>query len=194
MAREPAPRHRFCPWWLGYVLALPTRRLVQNPIAILAPFVSEGMTVLEPGPGMGFFTLDLARLVGPRGRVIAVDLQRQMLDRLLRRARRAGLDSRIEPRLTDGASLGIGDLAGAIDFILAFAVIHELPDAARFFAESYAGLKAGGRALVAEPAGHVSASDFAATLAQAERAGFSVGPGPRIWHSRSAILQKGRPG
>jgi predicted methyltransferase len=58
---------RICPWWLGYVLANPIRRLWHNPREILLPFVKEGMLVLEPGPGMGFFTLDLARLVGPNG-------------------------------------------------------------------------------------------------------------------------------
>ncbi|HXN47666.1 MAG TPA: methyltransferase domain-containing protein, partial [Bryobacteraceae bacterium] len=71
--------HRVCPWWLGYLLASPIRRLAQNPSGTVAPYVREGMTVLEPGPGMGFFTLDLARLVGSSGRVVAVDIQPKML-------------------------------------------------------------------------------------------------------------------
>lgn len=80
-----------CPWWIGYFLASPIRRISFDPRKILAPFVSEGMTVLEPGPGMGFFTLELARAVGPKGRVVAVDVQAKMLAALERRARRAGL-------------------------------------------------------------------------------------------------------
>ena len=48
-----------CPWWLGYFLASPIRRWMQDPAKILAPHVREGMIVLEPGPGMGFFTLEL---------------------------------------------------------------------------------------------------------------------------------------
>jgi len=48
-----------CPWWLGYFLAHPLRRRIHDPVGILRPFVSEGMTVLEPGPGMGFFTVEL---------------------------------------------------------------------------------------------------------------------------------------
>ena len=56
------------------------------------------MTVLEPGPGMGFFTLELARLVGPEGRVIAVEVQPQMIAGLRRRAERATLIDRIETR------------------------------------------------------------------------------------------------
>ena len=91
--------HRLCPWWLGYLLAHPVRRIWQEPRVILAPFVSEGMLVLEPGCGMGFFTIELARLVGPHGKVLAVDLQPRMLAGLQRRARRAGVESRIETRL-----------------------------------------------------------------------------------------------
>jgi ubiquinone/menaquinone biosynthesis C-methylase UbiE len=71
--------HRICPWWLGYILASPLRRLLQDPAALLKPYVREGMTVLEPGPGMGFFTVELARHVGPSGRVIAVDVQPRMI-------------------------------------------------------------------------------------------------------------------
>ena len=91
--------HGVCPWWVGYILASPIRKLVQDPARMLKPFVRVGMTVLEPGPGMGFFTLELARLVGPEGRVIAVDVQPQMIAGLRRRAERAGLIDRIDIRL-----------------------------------------------------------------------------------------------
>ena len=76
--------HKVCPWWIGYFLASPLRRLVHNPATILRPFVSEGMTVVEPGPGMGFFTMELARLVGRPGRVVAIDVQPKMLVELRR--------------------------------------------------------------------------------------------------------------
>jgi SAM-dependent methyltransferase len=80
-----------CPWWLGCLLVTPLRRLKENPARILAPYLRPGMIVLEPGPAMGFFTLELARLVGPGGRVVAVDLQEKMLAALRRRAQKAGL-------------------------------------------------------------------------------------------------------
>ncbi len=48
---------RVCPWWIGYLLASPLRRFAHDPRAILAPVVGEGMIVVEPGPGMGFFTV-----------------------------------------------------------------------------------------------------------------------------------------
>jgi len=149
-----------CPWWLGPLLASPVRKLVQDPARILAPHVREGMTVLEPGPGMGFFTIELARRVGPRGRVIAVELQPRMLAGLRRRAARAGLAARIDarPPAPDGR-LGVADLAGR-----------------------------GGRVLVAEPSGHVKAAAFEAMLAAAAGAGLRPDAGPRIARSHTAVL------
>ena len=73
------------------------------------------MTVLEPGPGMGFFTIELARRAGTCGRVIAVDIQPKMLSGLGRRAAKAGLGDRIEARLAASASMAIGDLRDKVD-------------------------------------------------------------------------------
>ena len=87
---------RVCPHWVGYLLINPLRKLFENPNKILGPFVQEGMIVLEPGCGMGYFTLPLARMVGPKGRIVAVDIQPKMLSGLRRRAQKAGLLSRIE--------------------------------------------------------------------------------------------------
>ena len=87
-----------CPPWLGYVLLNPLRKLVENPDKILGRFVREGMIVLETGCGMGYFTLPLARMVGAKGRVVAVDIAPKMLSVLERRAQKAGLLDRIEIR------------------------------------------------------------------------------------------------
>ena len=135
--------HKVCPWWLGYWLICPVRGWLQKPGPILAPYIREGMTVLEPGPGMGFFTLELAKRVGPSGRVVCVDVQQQMLDRLKRRAAKARLLDRLDLRLAPAASMGIADLQGQVDFTLAFAVVHEFPDARKFFCEVAAASKAG---------------------------------------------------
>ena len=182
--------HRVCPWWLGYLLACPLRRLSQDPAQILAPHVREGMTVLEPGPGMGFFTLELARRVGPSGRVVAVDLQPKMLERLKRRAEKAGLLPRLDARLASPNSLGVADLAGSVDFALVFAVVHELPAVPSFFAEVAAALKPGGSLLLAEPRGHVKASQFSEELDAAGQAGFEVVERPAIPRSQAAMMRK----
>ena len=97
-------QHRVCPWWLGHLLASPLRGLFENPKEIVGRHVGEGMTVLEPGPGMGFFTLPLARLVGPTGRVVAVEVQPRMLAGLKKRLAKAGLLERVDARLVSQMS------------------------------------------------------------------------------------------
>jgi SAM-dependent methyltransferase len=156
------------------MLTCPLRRFQYDPATLLASHVREGMTVLEPGPGMGFFTLELARKVGGAGRVIVLDIQQRMLDGLRRRAARARLLGRIEARLTRPDTLGIEDLAGTIDFVLAYYMVHEVPSAAVFFAEVAQALRPGGTALLAEPAGHVGMAEFEAELQAAAAAGLAV--------------------
>jgi SAM-dependent methyltransferase len=182
--------HRVCPWWLGYFLLNPFRRIGQNPHQILAPYVHEGWTVLEPGPGMGFFTIELLWMVGNGGRVVAVDLQSKMLAKLQRRAAKAGLLERLDARLARADSMGIEDLRGSVDFILAFAVVHEFPDAGRFFAEAAAASKSGTQLLIAEPTGHVKATDFEDELRVADEAGFKLVSRPAIRRSHAALLRK----
>ena len=188
------PRHQadhLCPPWIGCFLAdNPLRRMLYTPRSLLRGLVTEGMTVLEPGPGMGFFTLEIARLAGPGGRVIAVDVQPKMLERLGRRAARAGLLSRIESRLSDGRSLGIGDLAGRVDFALAFAMVHEVPEPAKFFIEISQALTPGGKVLFSEPTWHVAEDFFLRELDAARAAGLAVEARPAIRISRSALLRK----
>jgi SAM-dependent methyltransferase len=179
-----------CPWWLGYLLTSPLRRLRHDPAKILAPYVRAGMTVLEPGPGMGFFTLELARLVGPSGRVVAVDIQPRMLEGLKRRAARQGLLERVEARLAAGDSLGVSDLVGIVDFALVFGVVHELPAPHSFFAELAQALKPGACLLLAEPMGPVNAAQFQDELQAAIQAGLELSGRPPIRRSRAALLKK----
>lgn len=183
---------RVCPWWLGYFLASPIRRWLMREDAaqILAPYVREGMTVFEPGPGMGFFTLELARLVGASGKVVAVDLQPRMIAGLKRRAAKAGLLDRIETRVARPDSLGVDDLVGRVDFTLAYALVHEMPDSAKFFREGAPVSKAGALLLLAEPTGHVKEDEFEAELKQASEAGFVIAGRPAVPHSRAVLLRK----
>jgi ubiquinone/menaquinone biosynthesis C-methylase UbiE len=179
-----------CPWWAGYFLASPIRKLRQDPRVILQPWVLSGMTVLEPGPGMGFFTLELARLVGAEGRVIAVDVQPRMIAGLRRRAERAGLLDRIDARVSPASTMALEAYEGAVDFVLAFAVVHELPSAATFFAEAARAMKPGARLLLAEPAGHVTQDALAKELALAAEAGLAAVDQPKVAGSRAAVVQK----
>ena len=183
-------KHRLCPVWLGCVLASPLRKLVQNPLKILGPYVKPGMKVMDIGSAMGFFSLPLAELVGETGRVVCVDLQAGMLNGLMKRAQRAGLDRRMEMRLCTAESLEVQDLAGQMDFAMTFAVVHETPDPDRFIKEAASVLKSGGRLLIAEPTGHVSKTEFEKTIATAERAGVKIVSTPVINHSLAVLLAR----
>ncbi len=182
--------HRVCPWWVGYLLASPLRRWLHDPGVILGPFVFEGMVVLEPGPGMGFFTLELARRVGPQGRVVAIDVQPKMLEGLRKRAAKAGVAERINIRLLKQNRLGVEDYAGQVDFALAFAMVHEVPNPANLFGDIYTALKPGGKLLFAEPAGHVSTSDFDRSLELARKAGLVFNSRPSIRRCHAAVLAR----
>jgi len=179
-----------CPHWVGYSLIVPWRKWFQNPGKILGEHVREGMTVLEIGPGMGFFTLPLARMMGERGKVVAVDVQESMLRTLRTRASKAGLAERVVTRVCPPHSLGVDDLAASVDFALLFAMVHEVPDAKALFGDVASALKSGGRCLVSEPRGHVTAERFAETLAAADAAGLAAIGTPKIAWSRSALLER----
>lgn len=180
-----------CPWWMGYLLASPLRRMAQNPNRILVPHVRAGMTVIEPGPGMGFFTLELAKLIGPQGRVIAIEVQQKMLNVLMRKAKKENLQDRIQPILVSSNGTMLPDeLHSKADFVLAFAVVHELPDVVSFFKEMHGALKPGGRMLLAEPAGHVDEKAWKNTVDLAVKTGFKTGETPEIQRSRTIVLTK----
>jgi len=177
-----------CPPWVGYLLLNPLRKLTESPRKLFSPFVREDMVVLEPGCAMGFFTLPLARMVGPTGKVVALDTQPKMLSVLERRARRAGIRDLLDIREVGTEGLGIDDLSGRVDFCAVIHVAHEVSDQTAFFADLARAQKPGGRLLIIEPKGHVSTSDFAQTLVCAEEAGFRPEASPVIFGDRRALL------
>ena len=179
-----------CPWWVGYLLLIPFRRFPHNPEKILGPHVKKGMIVLDVGPGMGFFSLPLARMVGASGKILCVDLQERMLETLKKRARKAGLSNIIEARLCSQDSLILDDLAGKIDFALAFGVVHEIPDRDRLFREIHECMKQGSRLLFAEPKIHVKRKNFEESLAIAQQAGFEIFDHPKIKRTHAVLLYK----
>jgi ubiquinone/menaquinone biosynthesis C-methylase UbiE len=179
-----------CPFWVGYVLLSPVRKLVTNPDRILKPYVKSGMTVLDAGTAMGFFSLPLARLVGESGLVVCIDLQERMIASLKKRAVKAGLAARMELRVCTAESLAIDDLKGRIDFALAIAVVHEVPDPRRFLSGIFDALKKGGSLLFSEPAGHVTRDGFSSSLSLARAVGFEIQNTRKIFRSHSALLTK----
>jgi ubiquinone/menaquinone biosynthesis C-methylase UbiE len=183
--------HHLCPWWLAYTFDNPLRRFIHRPEVMFSGLVQKGMTVMDIGCGMGYFSIALAGIVGPQGLVIAVDLQRQMLDVLRKRADRAGVGDRIRLHQCEASSLGVET---RVDFALAFWVVHETPDAHALFGQIASLLKPGGKLLIAEPKLHVTAEDFQEILTAAGKAGLRVESRPPVALSRAALFSAGMSG
>jgi ubiquinone/menaquinone biosynthesis C-methylase UbiE len=176
-----------CPWWGGFFIDNRLRRLLHKPEKILARYIGEGMTVMDFGCGMGFFSIAVARMLGGEGSVIAVDLQPQMLQVLRKRAERAGVAEKIRTHQSQPDSIGIDE---PVDFVLAFWSIHEVPDTRGALSEVHHCLAPGGTLFVAEPRGHVSGAAFADMIAAAQDIGLHLAEEPRIRLSRAATFTK----
>jgi len=163
------------------------RKLFQNPKRLLKPYIREGMTVLEIGCGPGFFTLDMAKMVGESGKIIAVDVQEGMLEKVKSKITGTQFEKRIKLHKCDEISIGISE---HVDFVLLFYMVHEVPDKPKFFSQLSEILKPNGQILVAEPPFHVSAPKFQHMLEQAKAQGLINIQGPKMLFSKTAILKK----
>jgi len=130
----------------------------------------------------------MAKIVGPTGQVIAVDLQSGMLGRVKKKATQHGVDDQI---VTHQCSANTIDLQCAADFILAFYMVHETPDPGRFFEETKAMLKADGKLLVVEPKMHVRQAVFGSMVEDAVRAGLQAVGFPTGKGGRAVLLTHG---
>ena len=163
------------------------RRFVHNPIKILGDNIKEGMTVLDVGCGTGHFTVEMAKMVGRSGKVIAVDLQEAMLRKLENKIKGKDFQSVIQLRKCEEGRVGVRE---KVDFVLAFYVAHELPDQKNFFEEVYSLIRPGGKLLVVEPNFHVSEKDFEKSLLIAEGIRFKLNQRVRVFLSRAALFHK----
>jgi len=180
-------RVRVCPVELANSLDSKIRRWLQNPQKTLSPFVKEGMTVLDVGCGPGFFSVELAKMVGERGKVYSVDLQEGMLQKLRNKIYGTPLEKRIQLIKCEQNEIIIPE---KVDFILAFYMVHEVPDKDKLFATLKNSLDKNGNFLIVEPKlFHVSKKEFASTISKAETAGFKAADGPKLPFSFSSVLR-----
>ncbi len=189
LVTDPTPSKKpfVCPWWFCFTFDNILRKLFHNPESLLAPFITRGATVMDIGAGMGYFTIPLARMVGDSGKVIAVDLQQEMLTAIFNRARKARLAERIIFHQCTAEKIGVTE---PIDFCLAFWMLHEVPDQHSFLGEISAILKSNGFLLLVEPRLHVTRDNFMISVDAARAAGLSVIDWPEVRFSYSVLLQK----
>jgi len=180
-------RNRVCPVELADSLDSKIRRWLQNPQKILSPFVKEGMKVLDVGCGPGFFSVELAKMVGTNGRVYAVDLQEGMLQKLHDKIRGTSLEKNIQLIKCEKDDIVI---PVKVDLILAFYMVHEVPNKDKLFTTLKNFLNESGKLLIVEPKlFHVSKKEFASTIGKAEAAGFKAEKGIRLPFSFSSVLR-----
>ena len=142
VAQQSAHRKLFPPQDLG-LLEGPDREKWQKPDQIMdALNIADGSTVADIGAGAGWFTIQLARRVGPGGTVYAQDVQRQMLEAIRRRVAKEGLQN-VQPRLGEGSNPNLPP--AALDAVLVVDVYPEVEDRVTFLRNLGSSLKPNGR-------------------------------------------------
>lgn len=142
---------------MAYTFDNPLRRYLHDPRKIVFPYLREGMTAVDIGCGIGFFSRGMAKIVGDGGTVIAVDLRQKMLEITRKRAGKDGVADRLQFIRSEQGDIGVTVQA---DLVLAFWMVHEVDDTRTFFEQVYSILKPSGTLLIAEPKMHVTRTRF----------------------------------
>lgn len=179
--------NRICPVERAGSLDTKFRRWTQNPQKLLGQYLEEGMTVLDIGCGPGFFTIDMAQMVGKSGRVIASDLQEGMLRKVEDKIRGTELEERITLHLCKENEIGVSE---RVDFVLLFYVVHEVPNKEDFLNEIGTILRPGGQVFMVEPPFHVSKKAFENTIKIAADAGLTVVKKQKLFLNKAVLLKK----
>ena len=128
-----------------YIKALedPERDSWQQPDLVIENLgVRPGDEVADLGAGSGYFTVRLAREVGPSGKVYAVDIDPKMLDYIARRAQEEKLDN-IQTILADPDDPKLG--SQSVDLIFICDVLHHIHDRDKYYPKLHRALRPGGQ-------------------------------------------------
>jgi ubiquinone/menaquinone biosynthesis C-methylase UbiE len=180
-------KNRVCPVEASGGLDTPIRRFIQNPNKILKPYICKDMTVLDFGCGPGFFTVEIAKMLSGNGKVIAADLQEGMLAKVKKKITGSALEKTILLHKCEQDKIGISE---EVDFILAFYVVHEVPDKKKLFEQFKSILKPGGKILIIEPNFHVTKKSFAEMITTIESVGLKIIDTPKRLLSRCVVVRK----
>lgn len=161
------------------------RRLVQNPNKILKKYIHPGMTVLDLGCGTGYFTTELTKLIQEEGKVIAVNVQKEMLERVQQKLQKNPLKNRIKVCHNKADTLP----QGKFDFVLAFYSFHEMEYIDEIIKDLKTKVKPTTKVLIAEQKFHVPQRTFKLIVQKMEEQDFQVVKRPNIFFSRAVLMQ-----
>lgn len=141
--------HKFpIPEFMVALIDNPLRRKLQPPYeTAVRQGLEPGMMVLEVGPGSGTYTIGAARRVGDQGKIVTVDIEAKMIERVRRKAQEEGVTN-IEARVVDVYELPFDDKG--FDAVYMIAVIGEIPDLDRAMGEFHRVLKPDGKLAFSE--------------------------------------------
>lgn len=161
------------------------RHFFQNPQKILRNHIHPGMTVLDLGCGTGYFTIELLKMVGKEGKVIAVDLQEGMLDILKQKLKNYSSIRNLEIKKCQEINIAITE---KVDFILAFYTLHEMKYFDDIILELKTILKPKAKIFISEQKFHVSKKNFAAIIEKMNENGFTLYESKRVAFSRTVLM------
>ena len=179
--------NRICPVEKAGVLDNKFRKIFQNPYKILNSYIEKGMTVLDVGCGPGFFSIEMAKMVGNSGCVIASDLQNEMLQILQNKIKGSNIENRILLHKCEENRIGISK---KVNFILLFYMVHEVKNKRIFFEELLTILHKNGKVLIVEPPFHVSKSEFEKMIQLTIDIGFLKIGTPKMLFHKTVVLKK----
>jgi ubiquinone/menaquinone biosynthesis C-methylase UbiE len=133
----------------------------------------------------GFFSIEMAKIIGTNGKVFAADLQDGMLQKVKEKIKGTEIENRIVLIKCSQEKINAFE---KVDFVLCFYMVHEVPGKENFFKELKNLLNVDGQILIVEPSFHVSKKDFERTLNIAKSAGFKTNTAPVMMLNRSCVL------
>jgi ubiquinone/menaquinone biosynthesis C-methylase UbiE len=168
-----------CPYALRWTTEIPRPYLTRTALLrVLAP--QPGEQILEVGPGPGYHSFEVAERLAPGGTLHAFDIQQKMLDALMRRAGKRGIQN-IVPKQGDARALRYAE--GFFDAAFLITVLGEIPDQAATLRELHRVIRAGGRLVVGEIAPldpHFVGAAALRRRAEAANFSFKSRNGPRV--------------
>ena len=179
-------KRSYCPLCMAGILDSKLRRFFFNPNKILKPYIHKNITALDIGCGPGVYTIEMAELLGGTGKVIAVDMQNEMLEIIQRKISGKSIEKNILLHQCTQEKIGVKE---NVDFVLMFYVVHEVPSKANLFDEVLPLINKNGLLMIVEPK-LIAAKSFNEMVNKIKDKGFEEYEKLKITLSRGIILKK----